>query len=50
MKLNKFNIDEKLALSEIRTIKVGCAESQSSGNVSFSSGSDYENGDAEYDS
>lgn len=50
MKLSKFNIDEKLALSEIRTIKAGCSESQTSGNVSFSSGTDYESGDTEMDS
>ena len=50
MKLTQFNIDEKLELSEIRTIKAGCAESQSSGNFSKSAGADVECGDTEYDS
>lgn len=50
MKLTKFNIEDKLKLSEIRSIKAGCAETQTSGNISRSTGTDRESGDTEEDS
>ncbi len=49
MKLSKFDIEKKLSLNEIRSIKAGSASSQTSGNKSWSSGRDTESGDSEND-
>lgn len=50
MKLNKFDLEKKMSLAEMRRIKAGSASTSSSGNTSTSSGSDYESGDTELDS
>lgn len=49
MKLNKFDLEKKMSLADIRRIKAGCASSTSSGNSSSSSGADYESGDSDLD-
>lgn len=49
MKLNKFELEKKMSLAEVRSIKAGSAGSTTSGNTSWSTGKDVEQGDTETD-